>query len=216
MKENMNYNKFMAQLKGIQGMDAEYALESIGGSDVLYYKLLSQTIRIVPRNVEQMDGYIGSGDLHSFGITAHGIKGSLRQVGCWEMARTAEYLELKAKEGGDPDFNEIYRIFKAKLLNFCGNISSAISNAGTGSDSESEVLTADISNYKDILLQAKDAVEDFDSILAAELLSPIMNKRFDDSSGNLLLSAMEELESFRLQTSLEYISRLIEKCGHSD
>lgn len=217
MPDNSYYSEFMTIVKSISDIDAEYAIESIGGSEELYKKMLAQMIRLTPQNVKQMDECIGANDLNLFGVKVHGVKGALRQAGCLRLAKYAEALENEAKAGNAWYCREHYCTFRDKLLCFAEQMRVGFEST----EEETDVLSAneflsDINGYTDILAQVKAAVEDYDSLLATERLLPLTKKWFGESANSLIKKTMEELNLFRPQTALVYITELIDKCGQSD
>lgn len=211
--KNYDNTDFISHIKNIQGLDAEYAIDTLGGSVPLYESLLKKTFRLLPSNIEQMDQHIGEvGDLGAFAVKAHGVKGSLNQIGCFSLAKLAESLEKAAKAGDAQYCAGHYYTFREELLRFYNLLNAAVTQAA-GTPELDDATGADKGKLVEALLRAREATADFDAISAAEILAPFANLRFGADTDVLLANAMETLDRFKNGQALDYIEELLEKCG---
>lgn len=195
-------------LKSNYSVCVENAVEALGGSEVLYEKLIKQIIRMLPSRIESMDGFLGEGrDLPAFGICVHGIKGLLSQVGCQGLALTAGRLETAAKTGDWLYCDAHYGAYRDELLRFCEKVIAHLPDVD-----KAETEAGSIQDYYDILCQARDAAEDYDSISAAEIVSRLTGICFGREIDTLVSEVVQALELFQPEKALNDMNELIKKC----
>lgn len=209
----MEKGAFLSLLEKIPDLDAVYAVENIGGSELLYEKSLRQVNRLIPSNLEQMDSYYEGGDLGAFAVKAHGLKGSFGQVGDRRLSKLAEALEKAAKAGDWEYCREHYGAFREELLRFHEQVDAVFQSADMGDATQHENTREEsIADYRDVLSRAWTAADEYDSMAASEILSPLTRRRFGKAADELISNAVTALDIFQAQKALEYISELLNEC----
>lgn len=211
-----NTTEYITRIKRIPYLDTEFAIENLGGSEALYEKLLKRVIRFLPSNIAAMDNQLYEDcDIGSFGVKAHGMKSTLNQVGCGELAMLAEKLEHAAKRD-DKDFcKDHYGLFKDKILSFYEQVNVIAQETGDKIET-ANIPDGIIGDYYDTLKQTMAAVNDYDSVSAARSLSSLERVRFGVKVDLLVQKAIAELEAFRPRKAAPFIAELLDACGHED
>lgn len=211
--EGMGNPELKDFFKRIPELDTEYAIESMGGSEALYDKVLRQLILRIPANIQTMDWNLtADGNLLTFAIMAHGLRSSYRQIGHRKLARLAERLETNAKAGNILFCIEKYGEFKNELLYFYEQALPLLHD-GTDKDMNADACESDIFLYRTAFECAKAAAEDYDTLAALEFLSSLSDYRFGGQADEALARALNALEAFRPLAALEHIEKLIGMCG---
>lgn len=204
---------FIEAMRLFPDINADYAIESIGGSEELYEKLVKKVARLLPSKIEQMDNGLCADDLHDFAILVHGTKGSMHQIGCRKIAEYAESLELEAKDGNRQFCEDNYGRLKDDLLSFCEHVNAAASEcSGEKPGDALEMPVENIKDYMDTIKQIQAATEDYDALAAAELLTPLTKRRFGETADNLVSNLASALDSYKYRQAKECIDELIAAC----
>lgn len=206
-------SSFVSSVKCVPDLEVDHAVSDLGGSEDLYEKMFRLVLKLIPQNVGQMDDYLyAQDDLSAFAIKVHGTKGSLNQVGNKKLGKFAGMLEHAAKAGDKEYCLKHYGDFKNQLLLFCNQVEAVTSKDDDPKENEN-APAENIRDFLDSFAKAKEAIEDFDSIAALDILSPLADRRFDGKADKLVAAAIESLEMFNLQKALEYIVQLQEEYG---
>lgn len=211
MNEVSGKMDFIGLISRNPDLDTEQALSNLGGLQDVYEKTVRLVIRLLPQNVDQMDKALSDNDLRSFGIKAHSIKGSMNQIGNLELGVCAGGLENASKEGNRQYCLDNYGAFRERLLLFYSQMKNIVLyDRDIGKEADNGEIQKDcLGDFTDILIRAQLAIKDYDALLAMDILSPLLQRRFGRPYDNLILSAVDALEVFDLQESLKYISDLL-------
>lgn len=87
------------KLGKIEEIDMEKALSYLEQNRQLYQKVLEVYIRSVSKILNELEQWYEQENWERYGITVHGLKGSLRSVGSRTLSERAYELELAAKGG---------------------------------------------------------------------------------------------------------------------
>ncbi|MCL2741265.1 MAG: ATP-binding protein [Oscillospiraceae bacterium] len=118
---------FWERLGRIRGLDVGAGLERVSLQRDVYAKTLRLMAQELRKGKAILSGSINSGDLGSFGIEAHGMKGSLANVGAMALSAMAHGLE-EASDGGDlPACREGLAGFMGALDAFLMGLDDALS-----------------------------------------------------------------------------------------
>ena len=105
---------FWEKIESIKGLSVSDGLDRFGGERDEYERTLKFAVRDMEKG-SSLRELLSAGDLKSFRITTHGIKGSLLSIG--ETVLSAKAYELETASGrNDSDF------CNANLLRFLGDI----------------------------------------------------------------------------------------------
>lgn len=209
--EKTESSKILFLLKDITDLNTEFAVGEIGGSESMYEILLKKVIGLIPSNIEAMDKFLDvDNDIGAFAIRVHGVKGSLRQVGCESLAKLAEELEKAAKANDKQRCVANYGAFKEELLKFYEQVNSILRGAEDTAENSGSAQ-GNINEYIDALKQVKAAAAGFDTILAVSYLAPLLKLRFGGEIDALLKNAANEFDAYRPRKALAYITKLLDE-----
>lgn len=198
----------------IPDLDWEYSIEAVGGSGELYDKILRQTVRRIPDSIQAMDmGLVPDGDFHVFALTAHGLKSSFRQIGHRRLASDCEAMETLAKAGDEPSCRTKYVELRNELKSFYELVSTLIRDTDEKQVTDSAASRKCLSDFKGVFERAKTASEEYDTLEASELLSPLSGYRFGEHADEALALALHVLDMFQPLAAIEHIEKLIVMCG---
>lgn len=195
-----------SRLASIPALGAEQAISAMGNSQELYEKVFWLVVRAIPQNIEMVKRFFFTDhDLPSFWIKMHGMKGSLRQIGCWELSKLAESLEWAAKAGDEAYCTEQYAEFEKQLLAFHEQAIALSAPEAVKQSTEPE----DLRDYRQTLEQAAAEAEDYQCVQAAELLSELTKRHFSDQQEQCIAEAYSNLTQFQAQKALKLIEKLL-------
>jgi HPt (histidine-containing phosphotransfer) domain-containing protein len=194
------------RLARIDGLQAEAALEGIGGLTEVYEQTVRVCARLLPETIAKMDKYLHDTQISDFAIEVHGAKGVLRNIGAAELGSIAAELETAAK-GDNTDFCQVhYPAFKEKLTAFHAQLNEALT---TDDDKPTALIEKD--ELLSLLSHAKYAVEDFDAINALEILSPLSAFSYNDTVDAIVNQVIFALEEFNFDGALHNINKAMEE-----
>lgn len=213
--EGWSNQKLKEFIEKIPELDAENAIEAVGGSEELYDKILKQIISRIPDNIQTMDKNLAAGgDLRYFTIMVHGLKSSLRQIGHQRLASLSDMLETHARDDDLSFCQEWYTSLRNELLFFCEQ-AEALMCDGVDKSIETGTEINDIAVYKNELERAKVAAEEYDTLAATEIITQLLGCRFDKQTDAELSLVLSALESFQPLSALVHIEKLIAICGNT-
>ncbi len=91
----------LSRVAHIGKVDVSHALNSLGGSQKIFERILRIFTKGIPKDIEELQGFLEIGDLKGFTVKVHGIKGALRNIGIFTIASLAEALEFHGKDGDE-------------------------------------------------------------------------------------------------------------------
>jgi HPt (histidine-containing phosphotransfer) domain-containing protein len=182
-------------LKQLKGLDAESALEAMGGYTDVYIKTLRLTVKLMPETLEKLKHLAALDDLREFIIEIHGLKSVLNNIGAYDAGVEAAKLE-KAAVKNDRIYCETH------LIPFIENATALYEQAqAILSEGLPEIKEASAPDT-DMLLQALETAESaaagFDNIQAMEALAGF-------SGGAFYKKIERALESFNYENALSLI-----------
>jgi CheY-like chemotaxis protein len=195
----------IALFKNIKGLDADSAVEAMGGFFDVYMDTIKLTARLLPERIEKMDKYIET-DMKAFTNEAHGLKSVLKNIGAAALGSDAASLERAALENNIIYCNEFYPSFRAGLSELSGNLNDALSSRETEDTKEA----ADVSELLSAAAEAKTAAESFDRDGALDILAPYINFTYGEETDELLKEIVFALESFDCEGALLKLNKLEE------
>ena len=92
--EENSKERFWEKIKQIDGLSINVGLGIISGQRDLYRNSLELLIQEIEKCDTDLWNFLAAGDMRSFNIEAHGMKGSLASVGANELAAQAHSLEI--------------------------------------------------------------------------------------------------------------------------
>jgi len=195
-KKQPQTSSIMSRLKEVSGLDVNSALCAIGGMEDTYMETVKITARMLPERLERIDRYIDD-DIKSFEIEIHGLRSVLTNIGANTLAIHAAQLERAALDADLCYLNENYPAFRSGLAGLSGDLNGALKP-----DTAGDLESADKSLIMKVILEVKAAIEDYDSILALELLSPYTEYSYDTETDDLLKKIVFSLEVSDYESAL--------------
>jgi len=192
----------ISRLKDISGLDVDSAINAIGGMEDMYVDTVKITARFISERIDNIDRYISS-DLDSFKIEVHGIKSVLANIGANKLSISAAQLERAAVDLDKSYINENYPAFRAGLVDLSEELNEVLQSGSTGTKE-----TADNTLLPKILSEVKAATEDYDSMLALEILSPYIYSTFDTEIDDILRKIVFSLEASDYESALDNIAAM--------
>ncbi len=166
----------------INGVELSMTLESVGGNVTALLNVLNSYVADTQRLLEEMDGYLTEGNLVSYAVAAHGIKGASNIIFALEAGKMAEGLEFAAKTGELTMVKGGHRVFAEATKALLDRIDKALRRISTA---ERPVAAAPAPA---LLRELREACA-----------------RFDMSGADAL---MERLEAYRYETGGDLITWL--------
>ena len=196
----------VTRLKEISCLDVDAALNTIGNMEDIYIDTVKITAKMMPERIENIDKYL-SGDIESFKIEIHGIKSVLINIGAYTLSIHATQLERAAAHNDIIYINKNYPAFHTGLIELSDALNEALQpeRYNTG-DTAGTVGTTNKSLSPETLFEVKKAVEDFDSILALDILSPYSAFTYNSQTDELLKIIVFSLETSDYESALENLA----------
>ena len=193
----------LSLLKESCGLNADFALKSFGGMEDMYLDTVKIAARLMPVRIEKIDEYVNS-DIESFAVEVHGMKSVLRNIGATALSIYAEQLERAAADTDIPYINKNYPEFKTGLAELSDKLNETLQSESGNTNNAKK--TADKSLLPKILSDVKRATEEFDSLLALEILAPHIDFSYNTEIDEQIKKIVFSLESSDYENALEYIA----------
>ena len=209
-KNQTTISPLISRLKENSHLNVDTALNALGGMDDVYTDTVKITARMMTERIENIDRYISS-DLESFKVEIHGIKSVLVNIGAHTLSVGAAQLEHAAIENDTSYLNENYPAFKTELTELSEELKEAIKDSETGETAEAGETagkggTADKTLLPKIISEVKAATEEYDSMLALEILSKSTDLSYDTETDELLKKIDFSLEKADYENALKNIT----------
>ena len=121
------HKKFWEKLNQIEGLDPKTGLDRVDGQKDVYKKSLEYMIKEIEKCEINLGEFLSANNMQQFSIAAHGMKGSLANIGAMELSKKASVLE-KASHIMDNNFcEENLPSFLTELNELCENLKEAFS-----------------------------------------------------------------------------------------
>jgi HPt (histidine-containing phosphotransfer) domain-containing protein len=88
--------EFWSEIEQIEGLSVRTGLERVFGQRDVYEKSLKLTIKEIEKCDKNLSNFLATGDLRTFSIEVHSMKGSLANIGAMELSVKAQELETAA------------------------------------------------------------------------------------------------------------------------
>jgi len=204
LSDNNNSIDLMDRLKEISSLNADLALSKMNGMENIYIDTVKLVTRMLPERIEKMDRFIDS-DLKHFTIEVHGLKSILRNIGAEAIGNSAAELERAALDNDISCCAENYPAFKAELVELGNRLNEVLQTESAGLKEK-----ADKSSIAAIISEVKIAIENCDSILASELLTPCASYSYDDETDEVLEKTILLLDAADYDGAIAGIEKLEE------
>jgi HPt (histidine-containing phosphotransfer) domain-containing protein len=202
----------ISALDKIEGLNTAAALETMGGLTEVYEKTVRMFARLTPETIEKMNGELAASDMKAYAIDIHGMKGSLRNIGSFDLGDIAYKLEMTAKSGDEayckanyPDFRELLTAFHGKIADTIADFDAKAAPGGTQGKQAGE---------KPFLLEnlekAAAAADGFDANEANTFMKKIAEFTYGGEIDILIDDIIKALEKFDCDSAMPIMSKLKE------
>jgi len=199
-----NDTDWLAQIKKIEALNVEAALDAMSGLQDVYLDTVKLTKRLLPERIDKMDDFIDS-DIKAFTVEVHGLKSVLKNIGATALGNNAAALERAGLDDDKQYCDEFYPPFRASLSDLEEHLKAALPEKNTEPFEAAETFS-----LQQALTGAKTASENFDRDNALELLAPHREFSYGEAADELLKETVFALEAFDCEKALEYIIKLEE------
>jgi len=190
------------RLKEVSHLDVNSALSALGGMEDIYIDTVKITTRMMPERIKRFDNYVSS-DIESFRVEVHGVKSVLVNIGAHKLSHCAAQLEHAAVQADTSYIEKNYPVFKAGLVELSDTLKEILQPESGGNGK-----IADKSLLPKIISEVKDAVENFDSILALDIINPYIDISYETGIDELLGKIVYSLEASDYDSALDNIAVL--------
>jgi len=202
-KNRQNKTSYLiSRLKEIPGLEVDSALNIIGGMEKIYIDTVKITTRMMPERIKNIDKSV-TRDPDAFKLEVHGTKSILANIGAHNLSICAAQLERAAIDLDVSYINENYQPFRIGLIELFEALNEVLQLGFTGIEK-----TGDKSLLPKIIFDVKKATQDFDSLLALEILSPYIGVSYNLETDKLLKELVFSLEASDYESALESIAAM--------
>jgi HPt (histidine-containing phosphotransfer) domain-containing protein len=121
------HSEFWEKLAHIEGLDLLTGLDRVDDQKDVYEDSLKLIINEIEKCEKNLSEFLSANNMLQFSIAAHGMKGSLANIGAMELSKEASELE-KASDKMDNNFcTENLPSFLTDLSELCENLNEAFS-----------------------------------------------------------------------------------------
>ena len=92
--EEDTHREFWDKIEQLDWIDLPTGLERVGHQRDAYEKTLKLMLREIEKSDKNLVEFLAAGDMENFGIEAHGMKGTLANIGAMELSAKARELEI--------------------------------------------------------------------------------------------------------------------------
>ena len=195
----------ISELKDICNLDTGSAVEAFGGMEDFYIDTVKITARIMPDRIDRICTLMDN-DIEAFAVEVHGFKSVLRNIGANALSIACSQLERAALENDTAYLNDNFTAFHSGLVELSYNLDKVLQP-----ESADVKETADKSLLNEIIADLKTAVENYDGLLALELLSAYIDFSYDPETDELLKKILFSLEISNYESTLTSIEAMEEK-----
>jgi CheY-like chemotaxis protein/HPt (histidine-containing phosphotransfer) domain-containing protein len=93
LADETSNSELWKKIEQINGLDAKTGLDRISGQREIYEKSLKLMINEIDKCEKSLNEFLAADDMKNFSIKAHGMKGSLANIGAMELSSRAYELE---------------------------------------------------------------------------------------------------------------------------
>lgn len=158
---------FAEEFDDVPELDVRRGLMQIGGDVEAYRKTLGILSRSLPSSCANLDSFSQSGDMKALATEAHGLKGSLANLGASELSEKAAALERAGKSGDLGYCTSEAQVLSSLLTVFNEKLKKI--RAST-EDYDIDGANAVITEMRGLLTKVSERLDEFDYEGALELL----------------------------------------------
>ena len=184
------------------GLDMKTGMEYTGGPDK-FISAVQRYFRNYEKNRAMMEEYYAQKDHENFKITVHALKSNSKMIGATALSGLFETLEAAA---GSKDEGVIEELTPRVLKDY-ENLVEKLKPAGEMGDVRAaDEISGEIA--KETAEKLLDALDDFDSDLAAELVKKLSGYPFRMTQAKMLKEAAGYIDDFLYDEAADIIRQI--------
>ncbi|MBQ6806622.1 MAG: response regulator [Lachnospiraceae bacterium] len=193
------------------GINAEHGLKYMGGSKVLYEKVLRDFHDMLIEKEEQLKAMLDKEDTSGYAIIVHALKGNARNIGADELAELSFELEKKSKAGRLEEVEVQSPILFGMMHTLGENLElylgyGAFEHKEEAEPEEVEKIPFSEQAWKEKLQELHKKLDDFDGEGAAEYLSQLKKFKLTESNAKLLRMCEKAVKDFAYDVAMEIVT----------
>ena len=193
------------------GINAEHGLKYMGGSKVLYEKVLRDFHDMLIEKEEQLKAMLDKEDTSGYAIIVHALKGNARNIGADELAELSFELEKKSKAGRLEEVEVQSPILFGMMHTLGENLElylgyGALEQKEEAEPEEAEKIPFSEQAWKEKLQELHKKLDDFDGEGAAECLSELKKFMLTESNEKLLRMCEKAVKDFAYDVAMEIVT----------
>ena len=202
VKKQPDTDPLILQLKENCGLDTDSAIEAFGAMEEIYINTVKITAQLLPGRINKIRTSIID-DVDAFIIEIHGLKSVLKNIGASALSLDAAQLESAAINVEISSMSKIYPEFYDSLVKLSKNLNNVLLQ-----NPDEVAKTSDKSMLMKVIPEAKTATENYDSLLALELLAPYINYSYDPEMDELLKQIVFSLETCDYESAVACLEEM--------
>ena len=183
---------FFSALQNVEDIDSEIGLLRFNGNYDLYKQCLKVFYDDINDNIDKMTDYLDNKEIKLFANSAHSLKSTLASVGAIILSEAALKLETAAKNDNIQTCIKQYPNFLKKMMILQEQLTTVFP-----SNTEMTVkIKGNPISLKEKIDIALEAIENYDSDTAADILNNLVTLDFDDRINSLLEDALKKINKY--------------------
>ena len=214
-----------------EGIYLEVGLPYFGGNIKAYKSTMESILKDCKKKVILIEKYFLAGDLKNYAIEAHSVKSVSASIGATTFSDLAKDNELKAKAEDREYIEANGSYFITKYKEFLNSIEQILAeekqheaekqlemeskdredsnDSGLGEEPVNEMDKAEKDkNFKEKIAKAIEAIEDFESDTAIEILQRLHEPNMDPDLLDKLCKASELIDDFEYDEAVELLKKI--------
>ena len=178
----------------IKDINYNKALQLCGNDEGILLSVIQVYVKSYKQVRKRIDDAYANMDLANYGIEVHGVKSSSRSIGNDVLGEIAYVLELKAKDGDAEFVKENHDEFSKMYDKFVDDLNLALKDiSGASNEDKVKISTSD---FKEMISACCEALENYETRTAEELLANMQKCDFEDSIIDKINEAKENADLF--------------------
>ena len=196
----------LRRLDGFRELDLGASLQRVGGMVEVYEQSLDIVVRRLPGVIQKLGDYLGQGDMKSFAIDVHGVKGSLGNIGATELVEQAQELETRSK-GGDLEYCQRRApLFLEELRGLHARLSRVLDEANVAGGDQK--MPGSVEEMKRKLSVTRSLLKSFLDVEAADIVREMLKFDYGPDLNLQLRQLMNFILEFDPDNAVALIDRL--------
>ena len=192
--------------RSIEDLDYDKGLTLCGGDKDILLSVIDVYVKSAEKVKSRIITSLTNKDMTNYGIEVHGVKSSSRNIGNDRLGELAYALELKAKAGDIEFVNANHEEFFDAYCRFVNDLSNVL--ADISEEDEIERIDFSVDEFKDMLAKCSEAMENFETRTASELLDTMLTGNFDKEILSRLRDAKSSADLFDFDISSNMLKEI--------